>query len=108
MAWRLLELEQDPAGTVRAVLVSNGQSIEFVADFELGDRQAIFSGLHVNGGGPNSVGIAGLRNLIRWAMEQLDVDEIRIKGATRTSGAGPGRRPATLFFRRSGTTRPAA
>jgi hypothetical protein len=85
-----LELEQDPAGTVRAVLVSNGQSIEFVADFELGDRQAIFSGLHVHGGGPNSVEIAGLRNLIRWAMEQLDVDEIRIRARLLEVDSGGG------------------
>jgi hypothetical protein len=35
MVSRLSELGLDPAGTVRAVLVSDGRCIELVADFEL-------------------------------------------------------------------------
>ena len=31
-------------------------------------------------------------------MERLDVDELRIEGATRTTGASPGRRPAARHF----------
>ena len=50
------------AGTVRAVLVSDGR-FEFVADFELGDRQAIFSGLHVEAA-VRTQPDARLRNLI--------------------------------------------
>jgi hypothetical protein len=99
MVWFLEELELDTADAVRAVLRGGEQVVEFVADLELGDRHAVLSGLHVYGPGPNSLGIAGLRELIRWAMEQLDVDELRIEGATRTSGASPGRRPTPLVFR---------
>jgi len=99
VSWCLEELEIDAAGAVRAVLRNGEHAVEFVADFELGDRHAVLSGLHVYGAGPNSLGTTGLRVLIRWVMEQLDVDELRIEGATRTSGASPGRRPTPLVFR---------
>jgi hypothetical protein len=99
MDWRDVEMEIDAAGAVRALLSNGAQTVEFVANFELGDRWVALRGLHVYGAGPNSLGIAGLRELIRWAKEQLDVDELRIEGATRTSGASPGRRPAPLVFR---------
>jgi hypothetical protein len=104
---RLVELEYDPPETVRAVVVDGQQRIELVSDFALGERYAALSNLHIYGGRPNSLGISGLRGLIRWAMEELDVDELRIEGATRTSGASPGRRPAALVFRRTDLTDPA-
>lgn len=101
MSWRVVELEIDPLGAVRAILSDGNNHVEFVGDFELSGRGATIDGLHVYGGGPNSLGIAGLTGVIRWAMERLDVDELRIEGATCTTGASPGRRPAALIFRRS-------
>ena len=99
MRWCVVALEIDAAGGVRAVLADGEHIVEFVADFELGARHAVRRGLHVYGAGPNSLGISDLRALIRWAKGHLDVDELRIEGATRTSGASPGRRPTPLVFR---------
>jgi len=47
---------------------------------------------------PNDFGIAGLRKLARAAMEEFDVDCIRIEEARRTSGAG--RTVERIEFRR--------
>ncbi|HYW33535.1 MAG TPA: hypothetical protein VE872_00145 [Candidatus Bathyarchaeia archaeon] len=49
---------------------------------------------------PNDFGIAGLRKLARAAMEEFDVDYIRIEEARRTSGAGAGRTVERIEFRR--------
>ena len=108
MVSHLLDLELDPAGTARPVLVGNGQSIELSRISSWATERQSSAACMATAAARTQLGIAGLRYLIRWAMEQLDVDEFRIEGATRTSGAGPGRRPATLIFRRGGSTRPTA
>lgn len=49
---------------------------------------------------PGSLGLTALRQMARDAMEQFDVDSIRIEEARRTSGAFPGRAVSGLEFRR--------
>jgi hypothetical protein len=63
------------------------------ADMELTHRRAVLRGLHILGAGPNTMGQGALRRLMQWAKEQRDVDELRIEGATRTSGVHPGQIP---------------
>jgi hypothetical protein len=36
--------------------------------------------------------------LALWVKDSLDVDELRIEGATRATGASPGRKPTSLVF----------
>jgi hypothetical protein len=36
--------------------------------------------------------------LARWVKVILDVDELEVEGAVRTSGAAPGRKPGRLVF----------
>ncbi|WP_237480985.1 hypothetical protein [Lichenibacterium dinghuense] len=59
-------------------------------------------GAHIQGFGigANSVGPANLRVLADLVMERLGYDELVIRGAIRTSGAVPGRRPGDLRFAR--------
>jgi hypothetical protein len=65
-------------------------------------RRIEFDGLHVHGsGGSNSLGHAKIRRLARLVMEQLDIDEIFIRPAVRTTGANPGHRPGDFRFTRS-------
>jgi hypothetical protein len=80
-----------PAGTLR-----------LMAEPEWPGRVLILHGCHMHGEdvGPNAFGWRELRWLAAAAMEVLDVDEIRVEGEVRTSGANPGRRPRPLRFAR--------
>src|ERR1700689_5018210 len=99
--WRVEELELDVADVV-FVRMSNGRIVIEAAFYaHLMGRRATFSRLDIEGPGPNTIGLAGLREAARAVMELLDVDELRVEGAARTSGAGPGRRPAAIVFRRT-------
>ena len=49
----------------------------------------------------NMFGYRRLRWLAQAVMEVMDVDELRIEGEVRTTGAGPGHRPRALRFARA-------
>jgi hypothetical protein len=103
MAWKLLpNPEIAPGDLVHACLTDGRTRIEVLGYVRIAGRTARLLDLHVQGGGPGCLGVAGLRLLAEWTLEVLDVDELRIEGAARTSGAGPGRRPSPLVFRRAG------
>lgn len=93
MTWRVVDYEFDRSETVYVRLHDGRKEIELLAELELDGRRAIVRGLHVLGGGANTMGVGELRRLLVWAKGYLDVDHLRIEGATRTSGAGPGRLP---------------
>jgi len=59
---------------------------------------ALLRGFHMQGAGANTTGAARLRAMALWAKDELGVEELRIEGAARTSGACPGRKPACLVF----------
>jgi hypothetical protein len=102
MIWFVVTLKLEP-GDYCIVSLSNGTiEVEWLFGFEPRDRTAVFQGLHVDGPGPNAMGWLALRDLARQVMEKLDVDILRVEGAPRTTGAGPGRRPAPIVFRRPG------
>jgi hypothetical protein len=112
MKRRAVDVEFDNPATVYVRLTNGRDEVEIVADVELDRRCAVLRGLHILGAGPNAMGperdgartrwgpnamgAGALRGLMRWAKEQLDVDELRIEGATRTSGARPGRVPRPI------------
>jgi hypothetical protein len=98
MDWLVLEYEFDQPGTIYVRLANGPQQTEIVADIEVGRRRIVLRRLHISGAGPNTMGPAALRRLLRWAKEQRDVDELRIEGAARTSGANPGRFPRALVI----------
>ena len=79
-------------------------SLHVMAEVQLVGRTAYASGLHIhsNDRGRNAFGWAQLRTLAWTALDWLgdDYDELVIKGAIRTSGANPGRRPRDLRFTR--------
>jgi len=96
--WRTLEYDFGGTDTVLVKLTDGVHVIEVLADVEFTGRTAVLRGLHILGSGPNTLGPRALRGLINWAKVQLDVDQLRIEGATRTSGTGPGRNPPILDF----------
>ena len=100
MRWRIEYLEIEPDDWMLVAVATNRHRFEFVGLLTFDGRRATLSSVHALGAGPNTMGNGALIALARDAMEFLDVDEIRIDGAARTSGAGPGRRPAPIVFRR--------
>jgi hypothetical protein len=97
MQWYVLEYIDD--GDVVLVRVTDGAyEIGIAATVHLTARRAVLTGCDIQGAGSNTVGITVLRRLARWIKDQLDVDELRIEGSVRASGANPGRLPRPLSF----------
>ena len=100
MAWQLLSLELEPGDFCFARFSDGAGELSAMFYAELHNQVAVLRRLDVQGAGPNRLGWPALRQFAQWLMEALDVDELRVEGAARTSGAGPGRRPAPIVFRR--------
>ncbi len=108
MDWRLVTFEII-ANDLFDVRISNGSiEIELLGFADINGPTATLSGCHIQGPGPNTADRSMLRQIAEWVMELLDVDELRIEGATRTSGTNPGRRPTPCIFRRTCHTVPSA
>jgi hypothetical protein len=103
-AWRVVSVDLD-GDTFSIDLTLRERTVSIVADVTFQDRVACLWGAHILADGPNRFGYRSLLSLIPWALDFLDVDELRIAGATRTSGAAPGHLPPELAFRRDGTRR---
>lgn len=101
MAWVMLDVEITRDDLVLATVANNHTKVSFLAYVRISGRKAYLTGLHIQGTGPNRMGQRGINSLAHAFMEALDVDELNIAGAHRTSGAGPGRRPLPLVFRRA-------
>ena len=99
-----VELVEIDGDTVAVDLETAAGSLRIVADVRFIGRIAYASGLHIQGNdrGKNAFGWASLRSLAFAVLDWLgeDYDELIIKGAIRTSGANPGRRPGDLRFAR--------
>lgn len=94
--WRVLEFDFGGTGTILVKLTDGVQIVEVLTGVEFVGRTAVLRGLHIQGGGRNTLGTRSLLELIHWAKVHLDVEQLRIEGATRTSGAGPGRVPPVI------------
>lgn len=91
---------EDPV--VTADINYPGGTLSVMANAKKVGRRIELDGLHVHGtGGANSLGHAKIRRLARLVMEQLDIDEIFIRPAVRTTGAYPGHRPGDFRFTRA-------
>jgi len=95
------DLSSDP--TVTIIVGTPVGRIYVMADFKKVGSKIILRRAHINGEpgvGPNVVGLQNLRAIAREALLRMGCHELEIEGATRTSGAGPGRTPPPLRFRR--------
>jgi hypothetical protein len=100
-----ITVEDADGDTFSVELVRGCHAVSIIADVTFENRVACLWGVHILGAGANRLGSRLLLSLVPWALEYLDVDEIRIAGASRTSGAGPGCLPASLAFRLDGARR---
>ncbi|HUI19348.1 MAG TPA: hypothetical protein VL244_16900 [Alphaproteobacteria bacterium] len=94
------DLSDDPVVTANITTPAGRLSVMAAVSFE--GRTLVLAGLHMHGDdiGLGEFGMANLRRLADAVMEVLECDEIVVEGATRTSGANPGRFPKRLRFKR--------
>jgi hypothetical protein len=80
MHWRLVDLQIESGDFVLVQLLIDGFDLEAMFYVHLDGRLAVLRRLDIQGAGPNTIGVAGLRGLAQWALELLDVNELRIEG----------------------------
>ncbi|HKM65387.1 MAG TPA: hypothetical protein VJY39_23150 [Acidisphaera sp.] len=81
-------------GYIHVVVSDERAWIEVMAIVDIpSPRTLVLRSMDVHGPGANRVGIRWLRSVARALKEELGVDELRIEGGTRTTGANPGRTP---------------
>lgn len=78
------------------------QEVQVFAEVELKGRAVTLRQVAVYGVdvGPRALGWPMLRQMVQAAMEEFDVDLIRIEETRRTAGALPARAVAPIEFRR--------
>ncbi|HXX04571.1 MAG TPA: hypothetical protein VEJ37_09575 [Xanthobacteraceae bacterium] len=98
----MIVLIDEQSDVVLARIESAVGTVLVLAEVELVERVLTLRGMHIQGEGvgANELSVIGIRRIVRDAMEELDVDEIVIEGAVRTTGASPGRSPRRLRFAR--------
>ncbi len=67
-------------------------------------KQITLSGVHMDGPGPNEIGVPNLRMIGDRFCEVFGYDELVVQGASRTTGASPERSPGHLRFKRGRAT----
>ena len=89
------------AGSIVTIAVTTPIGVlKVMAEAAMTGRTLILDQVHVQDGWPNAVGWINLRLIAGRVMEGLDLDGLVIKGAIRTTGANPGRRPRVIRFTR--------
>ena len=78
----------------------------FVAEPVEVDGWLILRGTHVQGVGPNVVGMENLMLIAQAVIERMECDGLVVEGALRTTGANPGRRPRDIRFARRARPEP--
>jgi hypothetical protein len=80
--WRALDYDFGGTDTVLVTLTDGMQVVQVLTAVEFAGRAAMLRRLHIEGNGRNTLGPGALRELINWAKVPLDVDQLRIEGAT--------------------------
>lgn len=97
------DLADDPVYAL--IIVTPIESLQVLGSFEIGARRIVVQGLHVGGDPSLPWGWSRLRQIARLLLEKMDVDDLIVHGAVRTTGANPGRRPSIVRLSRSSAPR---
>lgn len=96
---RIRVLERDGDTIIYSVRTKPGDEIQIIANQSKRGRDLVLEQVHIQGGGPGTSSVRELRDFARTLGRQQGADNVIISGATRTTGAGPGRVPATIRIR---------
>jgi hypothetical protein len=100
------DLTDHPVVTI--VVQTPDGALRIMGDLELDGSTMTLLGVHVQGAQANAVGAGNLKLLARLVIERMELDELVVEGAARTTGASPGRRPRVLRFTRDLRSAPLA
>jgi len=94
------DLTEDPV--VTAEIKTPDGTIWVMADLSITDNVMTLRQVHIHGHdvGSGGYGARQLRWLAQAVMEAIDVNLTIVEGASRTTGANPGRRPGPIRFQR--------
>lgn len=95
-----IEIVDQDGTAVEAIIRTPDADLQAITNVRLDGNTLILYDFHIEGPGPNALGMALLRKIVRRVMELEDVQYLEIHGFRRTTGANPGRTPHTLKFRR--------
>ncbi|WP_124981871.1 hypothetical protein [Nonlabens xiamenensis] len=74
-----------------------GETLMFGGDFEMQDGVLTINNFDIEGSESNKVGLTALRNLANLIGNAMNVNQVIINGATRTTGANPGKKSSLTF-----------
>jgi hypothetical protein len=107
MAWSreditAIDLETDACeGDLATIRISTPAGvIEIMGMIDFQGRNVLVRNAHIQGLRANAIGRASLHVIAKAFLERIDCDEIRIEGATCTTGASLGSRPRAMRFAR--------
>jgi hypothetical protein len=92
------DLTDDPVVTLFVSTPAGG--LAFTAEPILRGKTLILRRTHVQGSRPGAVGGPNLAVIAQAVMRGMDIDELIVEGAFRTTGARPGRRPSPIRYTR--------
>jgi hypothetical protein len=97
MPWAI-ETFDESEGLLEVVFQNGNKWIHLLGELSFEDRKAFFLGIHIQGPGANTLGPRQLLELRDFVKGLLDVDEITLVGALRTTGANPYGHPRPIFL----------
>ncbi len=96
----MITITERDGNTIYAELTVAHHVVRVVTRVALLHDRLLLYDFHVDGPGRGTVGVAALRHAVDELMETFGVGVVEIRGFRRTTGAGPGRVPKPLVFRR--------
>lgn len=96
----MIEIAEQDGDAVFAKAATAHGAVTIVCRLRLLPDRLLLYDLHVDGPGVGTLGVGGLRRVVDEVMETYGVERPEIRGFRRTTGAGPGRVPSPLVFRR--------
>ena len=93
---RTIEILQQEGNLVEMVGKSASGEIRVLAEMTKQGDTLVLKGLHMEGGGPGSMGVGELFQFARQLGKENGVTKVIIEGAERTTGVNPGSIPRTV------------
>ena len=95
---REIRIAERDGDIVRLVGRGPRGAIEVLANMTVEGDRLVLRGLHADGDGPGSLGLAEIRAYARLLGRQMGVSALEIHGGTRTTGARPGKVPRPVVI----------
>jgi hypothetical protein len=93
------EILEEERGAIHFSAKRDSRSVEIMANIERHKRGIVLRELQIEGDGPGTLGLKGIRDLMRDFCDVQGVKWLRLYGARRTTGANRGSIPNPFLIR---------